>query len=76
MKPIKLSFLLVITIATIMASCHSRGEYICVCAGGFSGSYYQEREVPGKSKKDARDKCAAYGDAAGTPDGITCALKQ
>ncbi len=76
MKPYKLLSLLAIAIFMSLSSCHKRGDYVCVCAGGFTGNYYEEREVPGKSKKDASSKCEALGDPPGSPDGISCALKK
>ncbi len=76
MKQYKLLSLLTIALAISLSACHKRGDYICVCAGGFAGNHYEEREVPGKSKKDASNKCEALGNPVGTPDGITCALKE
>ena len=72
----KLLSLIAIGTMLLATSCHSRGDYVCVCQGGFSGNYYEERKVAGSSKKDGRNKCQALGDPVGSPDGIYCDLKQ
>ncbi|MCB0699508.1 MAG: hypothetical protein H6551_07635 [Chitinophagales bacterium] len=72
--------LIILLFSTAMFSCKKEKssdfqEYTCVCVGGITGKYYEEKPIYSTSKQDAEEVCSKYGSSPNVADGIYCDLK-
>ena len=62
-----------IIISLGFAACNE--TYTCECKGGFTGEI-PSKEIKSRSQGAARYQCESFSNEPGTPDGITCKLKE